>query len=97
VIEQAVKEGECQVLADEEIGPSLAHVVAHPRAYESWQQDLTIFDSTGWALEDQVAMELLMDHARRLGVGSTVVLEDIGDDPLDPYRLGRSAPRGGDL
>jgi ornithine cyclodeaminase/alanine dehydrogenase-like protein (mu-crystallin family) len=90
VIEQAVKEGECQVLADEEIGPSLAHVVAHPHAYESWQKDLTVFDSTGWALEDQVAMEMLMGHAQRLGVGSAIALEDIGDDPLDPYRLGRA-------
>ena len=92
VREQAVKEGECQVLAAEEIGPSLAHVVAHPGAYESWQEDLTVFDSTGWALGDQVAMKLLMRYADALGLGTKLALEDIGDDPLDPYRLGRKLP-----
>ena len=92
VREQAVKEGECQLLAAEEIGPSLAHVVAHPHAYETWQEDLTVFDSTGWALGDQVAMKLLLHHAARIGVGHEIALEDIGDDPLDPYRLGRPIP-----
>lgn len=95
VREQAVKEGECQVLAAEEIGPSLAHVVAHPTAYESWQENLTVFDSTGWALGDQVAMQLLLRHAAALGVGTEMALEDIGDDPLDPYRLGRPRAGGG--
>ena len=89
VREQAVAEGECQSLAAEEIGPSLAHVVAHPRAYESWRDDVTVFDSTGWALGDQVAMKMLMDYARTLGLGTEMALEDIGDDPLDPYQLGR--------
>ena len=93
VIEQAVIEGECQVLAPEEIGPSLAHVTAHPESYRSWQEDLTVFDSTGWALEDQVAARILMDHATRLGVGTSVALEDIGSDPLDPYHL---APPSGE-
>ena len=92
VRDQAVKEGECQVLAAEEIGPTLAHVVAHPGAYESWQEDLTVFDSTGWALGDQVAMKLLMGYADALGLGTKLALEDIGDDPLDPYRLGRKLP-----
>jgi hypothetical protein len=71
----------------------LAHVVAHPKAYESWQEDLTVFDSTGWALGDQVAMSMLMRHAKALGVGTEMILEDIGDDPLDPYRLGRPRSR----
>ena len=90
VREQAVKEGECQQLAAEEIGPSLAHVVAHPAAYETWREDLTVFDSTGWALGDQVAMQLLLRHAAAFGLGIEINLEDIGDDPLDPYHLGRS-------
>ena len=92
VREQAVKEGECQVLADEEIGPSLAHVAAHPDAYRSWQDQLTIFDSTGWALGDRVAMRLLLRHAEALGVGRTVALENTGGDPLNPYLFGPSGP-----
>jgi ornithine cyclodeaminase/alanine dehydrogenase-like protein (mu-crystallin family) len=87
VLEQAVVEGECQALAAEEIGPSLAHVAAHPESYRSWQDDLTVFDSTGWALEDQVAAQILMKHASRLGVGTAVPIEDIGSDPRDPYHV----------
>ena len=91
VRDQAVKEGECQMLAAEEIGPSLAHVVAHPDAYRSWQDNLTIFDSTGWALGDQVAMQLLLEEAARARVGTRIALEDISEDPLDPYDLGRAS------
>lgn len=89
LLEQALKEGECQQLAPEWIGPPLADIVAAPDQYRSWQEEPTVFDSTGWALEDQVAMEMLLRHADRLGVGTDIVLEDIGDDPLDPYQLGR--------
>ena len=49
-----------------------------------------MFDSTGWALGDQVAMKMLMHYARTLGLGTEMALEDIGDDPLDPYQLGRN-------
>ncbi len=94
VLEQALLEGECQVLAAEEIGPSLAHVTAHPQSYRSWQEALTVFDSTGWALEDQVAARILMKHASRLGVGTAVAIEDIGSDPLDPYHLAAAAGVG---
>lgn len=94
VLEQALVEGECQVLAAEEIGPSLAHVAAHPQSYRSWQDDLTVFDSTGWALEDQVAARVLTEHAARLGVGTAVAIEDIGPDPLDPYHMAAAAGAG---
>jgi ornithine cyclodeaminase/alanine dehydrogenase-like protein (mu-crystallin family) len=97
VLEQAVAEGECQVLAAEEIGPSLAHVAAHPESYRSWQDDLTVFDSTGWALEDQVAARILMDHASRLGLGTSIAIEDIGSDPRDPYHLATAGAAGRSL
>lgn len=87
VLEQARVEGECQMLTAEEIGPSLAHAAARPEAYRSWQDELTVFDSTGWALEDQVAARILMEHASRLGVGTSVAIEDIGSDPQDPYHV----------
>ena len=87
--EQARKEGECQQLTDAEIGPSLADVVSDPHAYRSAAEQVTVFDSTGWALGDQVAMQLLLRHAAELGVGFEMDLEDIGEDPLDPYHLSR--------
>jgi len=89
VPEQAVKEGECQQLAHDEIGPALAEIVADPGRFVPAQEDLTVFDSTGWALGDQVAMQLLLRHATALDVGIELRLEDIGEDPLDPYHLGR--------
>lgn len=85
VLEQARAEGECQMLAADDLGPSLAHVIASPESHQSWQNKLTVFDSTGWALEDQVAAQILMRHAARLGVGTSVAIEDIGSDPRDPY------------
>lgn len=94
VLQQALMEGECQVLAAEEIGPSLAHVTAHPGFYRSWQDALTVFDSTGWALEDQVAARIMAKHASRLGVGTAMAIEDIGSDPLDPYHLAAVAGVG---
>lgn len=89
VPEQAIKEGECQQLAADEIGPPLADVVADPERFYPAREQLTVFDSTGWALGDQVAMQLLLSHAARLKVGIEMNLEDIGEDPLDPYHLGR--------
>ena len=85
--EQAIKEGECQQLAPEEIGPSLAELVASPNNGSHHRNRPTVFDSTGWALEDRVAMQMLLAHSERLGLGTSVQLEDIGSDPLNPYGM----------
>ncbi len=84
-IEQAMKEGECQQLAVEEIGPSLAELIADPAAYRDAQERLTVFDSTGWALQDRVAIQMLLHHANRLDLGVFMELEDISEDPMNPY------------
>ena len=87
-VEQAGKEGECQWLEPGEIGPSLAELVADPGRYETARERLTVFDSTGWALEDHVVVEMLLEHAEALGVGTDLPVEYIPEDPLDPYALG---------
>jgi ornithine cyclodeaminase/alanine dehydrogenase-like protein (mu-crystallin family) len=87
-LEQAGKEGECQWLEPGEIGPSLAELVADPGRYETARERLTVFDSTGWALEDHVVVEMLLEHAEALGVGTDLPVEYIPEDPLDPYALG---------
>ncbi len=58
--EQAIKEGECQQLDPSEIGPSLVDIVRHPESFRHVQQQRSVFDSTGWALEDQVAMDMFL-------------------------------------
>lgn len=87
--DQAIKEGECQQLAPEQIGPSLAELVANTAAQAEARARTTVFDSTGWALEDRVGIQMLLDHANELGLGLLIELEDIGDDPLNPYHFDR--------
>jgi ornithine cyclodeaminase/alanine dehydrogenase-like protein (mu-crystallin family) len=84
---QAVKEGECQQLTAAEIGPDLIEVVQHENRYQHVQQQISVFDSTGFALEDQVAMEMLLDFAQQLGVGRRVQLESTSGDPRNPYHF----------
>ncbi len=83
VIEQCLVEGEAQRLDATDLAPDIAQICSgdHP----SLRDELTVFDSTGWALEDMVAAELAMEHARRLGVGVEAEIQLIGDDPYDPY------------
>jgi L-lysine cyclodeaminase len=82
---QAVVEGECQQLVDAEIGPELHEVVQQPERFADWRSRSTVFDSTGFALEDQVVTELLLGHAQRLGIGTRLSLEMLSGDALDPY------------
>ena len=82
---QAAREGECQVLDDEDIGPDLAELVKHETLYAGHREDLTVFDSTGWALEDHVVVGILVRHGVRLGLGTALQLESIAGDPKNPY------------
>jgi L-lysine cyclodeaminase len=84
-LEQAVVEGECQRVAAERIGPDLSTLVKHPERYVEWRQRRTVFDSTGFALEDAVAMDLLLHAASRLALGREISLEGAGRDSLNPY------------
>lgn len=83
---QARLEGECQQLNAGQIGPDLATLVQNPEMHPS-PQGLTVFDSTGWALEDLVAAEIFLAHAERLGLGQEFDLEGGRHEPKDPYRF----------
>ncbi len=85
-LEQAVNEGECQQLHHSELGPGLRELVQHAEQYGYLRQEITVFDSTGWALEDQIAMTLLLDYAAELRLGSHVQLESNSSDPRNPYQ-----------
>ncbi len=89
-LEQARKEGECQWLQADEIGPSLAELVSKPETYSDAPKRLTVFDSTGWALEDHIVVEMILEYAEELGVGTDLPVEHIPEDPLDPYQLGQT-------
>ena len=83
--EQAVIEGECQQLAPDQIGPGLVEVVQNPTAFQHIQRQQSVFDSTGWALEDQVVMELFLEYASALGMGKEMEIEAMPDDAKNPY------------
>ncbi len=85
VVAQCLLEGEAQRLTADELGPDLATIVRDRAEHERHRSSLTVFDSTGWALEDLVAAELVLDHADRLGVGVEIELHPDLDDPYDPY------------
>ncbi len=86
---QAVVEGECQQLVAEEIGPELITLVKNAPDYKPYQKSKTVFDSTGFALEDKAAIQVLLALAREVGVGKTLPVESIALDPMDPYSFAR--------
>lgn len=86
-LEQATREGECQQLSAEAIGADLVEVVRRPLEFAAIQESKTVFDSTGWALEDQVAMDLLLEHASEFSIGSEIQIECVSHDPRDPYEF----------
>lgn len=84
-LDQALVEGECQQLSKEDIGAELKEVVKHPHNYVHIQTQKSVFDSTGWALEDHIVMELFMECAHELGLGQEIKIETIPNDAKNPY------------
>ena len=87
---QAIAEGECQQLDDDLVGPELFEVLQGDGT-EMLRDARTVFDSTGWALEDLVAMEALVEWSEELGLGRDMQLESIPQDPKNPYLLAVAA------
>lgn len=82
---QARIEGECQQLTEDQIGPSLLQLVSAPGQFADAKQSRTVFDSTGFALEDFVVMQLATDYAIELGLGNHLEIECQSGDPFNPY------------
>jgi ornithine cyclodeaminase/alanine dehydrogenase-like protein (mu-crystallin family) len=86
---QAALEGECQQLvgtaAASAIGPSLGELCADPVLAEPLRHRLTVFDSTGFALEDHVALDVLLAVADELALGAEVQFEHHPSDVVNPY------------
>lgn len=84
-IDQAMVEGECQQLALDAIGCDFAEAVQNSKKYEYVQHERSVFDSTGWALEDKVITDLLLERALELGVGQELSIENMPKDTRNPY------------
>jgi ornithine cyclodeaminase/alanine dehydrogenase-like protein (mu-crystallin family) len=83
VLEQCIVEGECQQLSVDRIGPRLHEVVRD--GGNALRNEVTVFDSTGWAVEDDTALRLAVELADRHGLGIELALEYLPIDPFDPY------------
>lgn len=86
-LEQAKIEGECQQLKDSEIDVSWVEVLKTPEKFVHIQNEMSVFDSTGWALEDQVVMDLFLDLAEQFGIGLEVAIENVSEDAKNPYHF----------
>ncbi len=87
-IEQCILEGECQQVSSDRIGPSLSEVMQRRDEFIGRRDEVTIFDSTGWAVEDDVALRLAVELAQQYGIGTDIAIERLPQNPYDPY--GRS-------
>jgi ornithine cyclodeaminase/alanine dehydrogenase-like protein (mu-crystallin family) len=86
VAAQCLAEGEAQQLTPAELGPDLAELTRNAEEFRGYRDRLTVFDSTGWSLEDLVAAEVVLAHCEELGLGTIVELQPATSDPYDPYR-----------
>ena len=86
-LNQAVKTGECQNLKAIEIGSELTTIARHGNEYEYLKNKRTVFDSTGWVLEDLIAVELLLEYASLFDIGSIIPGSDSSKSPKDPHAL----------
>ncbi|MGB3802274.1 MAG: hypothetical protein WA952_20800 [Lewinella sp.] len=82
---QAVIEGECQQLDEKYIGDDIVAVCKNPVAYHYLREKLTVYDSTGWSLQDQVVLRLFAELAAELGLGEYLEIENMSGDATNPY------------
>jgi ornithine cyclodeaminase/alanine dehydrogenase-like protein (mu-crystallin family) len=85
VTAQCLIEGESQQLEADQLGPDLPTLVKAASNHEIYRDRLTVFDSTGWAVEDLVVAELTLDIAREFGLGTETQFQASPTDPYDPY------------
>ncbi|MBO4256226.1 ornithine cyclodeaminase family protein [Streptomyces griseorubiginosus] len=84
-VAQALREGECQQLEAADLGPDLMSLCGDPRTAAGRRDRVTVFDSTGFALEDHVALDVFLELAEEAGIGDRLQVEHLPDDALNPY------------
>ena len=85
--EQAILEGECQQLEAADIGSGWVDVIQNFENYTHLKTNRTVFDSTGWPLEDFVALELFLEYGEELGLGENIAIEHLSEDVKNPYQF----------
>ncbi|MFK7915944.1 MAG: ornithine cyclodeaminase family protein [Pseudomonadales bacterium] len=88
---QALHEGESQRLQEHVLGPELIDLVHGAEQYAAHQASATVFDSTGFALEDYVVLGVLRRIALEHSIGAWLPMSGSAD-PLNPYAGLRAMP-----
>jgi len=85
-------EGELQNMPEDFAATPFWKVLAGKEAGRVSADQVTIFDSVGFALEDYSALRLMRDLAQELGYGKTIGLVPDLDDPKDVFGLIGAGP-----
>ena len=60
-------------------------LVQNHETFSAYRDKPTVFDSTGWALEDLIAADILTRLGTEAGYGTPVDLACFSDDAKNPY------------
>lgn len=82
---QASVEGECQRLSQQEIGEDVVALCKRSTPTVELQQRRTVYDSTGWSLQDQVSLRLFTELADELRLGRRIEIENTSGSTNNPY------------
>ncbi|MCK7594192.1 ornithine cyclodeaminase [Pseudomarimonas salicorniae] len=86
-------EGDLQQMPADFPVTELWTLLVDPASFQRSPDDVTVFDSVGFALEDYSALRLLRDFARQYGIGEQIPLIAAPTNPKDLYgELLRLAP-----
>lgn len=85
LLEQAKVEGDCQQLSPSQIGRELHQIVKAPSSVQAAKNQISVFDSTGLPLEDQVMMKMALKYADLFDIGTSVEIDRLVEDPYNPY------------
>lgn len=86
-------EGDIQQLAPDFPVTEMWRVLNGSQPGRETQEQVTVFDSVGFAIEDFSALRYLFDEARRQSIGRTIALIPTLANPKDLYSLCGTAPQ----
>lgn len=84
-VPQCLVEGEAQQMTEADLAVDFPGLISGRDELESMRRELTVFDSTGWAVEDLIAADVAFEHAERLGIGQQIELHHDTVDPYNPF------------
>lgn len=84
-LKQAIVEGECQQLSEDQIGQDIITCLKKATDFYHLKEKLTVFDSTGMALEDQIVADMFIALAKSMNLGQYIALENRNTDVKNPY------------